>query len=161
MIEINLLPWREDLRQQQWKNLFLKYIISLFFVFMILTIIQFGLHYQVKHQQKIFNKRLALWKSQPISVKSQVDPLWEFKIHRIKALKAILVCLMRNNAQLAINDFSFKQKNFSIKGVSVSPEYISILMKELLAIETMDLVKIISLKSVGNQAEFNLLIVER
>ena len=112
MVEINLLPWRDYYRQQQWKNGCVFYGISLSLMLVILLVVHEWFSFQVNQQQQSYQARLSeLAVHRPVDAADETEIMWRASIKQQRIIYAVFNCLLYGKSKVVINDFSFKEKN--------------------------------------------------
>lgn len=151
MVEINLMPWREYRRRQQWKNNCMLYgVITILIVMIVLSI---HLYFRKQIKQARLHQPFTIVKENNLDI----DIEWKSKLRQQRIIHAIFNCLLYGNVKIIIHDFSCKENNIVIKGYSSTADEINHFMHELLGIKYMDFVRLISLTHMQQRIEFELL----
>jgi hypothetical protein len=142
MVEINLLPWREAMRKKNSAKIRFYYLISIFLVISILLIIRAYL----SHQLTVSRQRAEINVSQLID-QNQDEVITPKQLQHFSVINNLLMLFAGSNEKIALSGLTSKGKFIAITGEAESFSVVQFFMHQLLIINSIEFVKLASLKT--------------
>jgi Tfp pilus assembly protein PilN len=158
MVDINLLPWRENHNKKYREKILLIYALNIVGIFCVFFIVRFYLFHQLAYYKNLAEEK-SIAMHQLSSSERNLLSVAKFQ-HQCVVL-ALLTQLSSLHEAVYLTEVLSKGKMIQIKGEANLFSDIKRLMSELLQIQKIDFVKLVALKSDARGLHFELQLMEQ